>query len=49
MEGNARDSKDSQKEDEKIFSPELFCEYCSMIPQYSIDITKKDEIILLSV
>ena len=28
MEGNVRDSKDSQKEEEKIFSPELFCEFC---------------------
>ena len=46
MEKKVTDSKDSPKADEKIFSPELFCEYCSMIPQYSIDITKKDEIFL---
>ena len=46
MERKVTDAKDSPKADEKIFSPELFCEYCSMIPQYSIDITKKDEIFL---
>ena len=46
MENNIEDSKVPQNPDELIFSPELFCEFCSMIPQYNIDITKKGEIFL---